>query len=112
LGDLENLLLLDGEIFPMDNGYWVKFEVKVVEASENIPHGIRYSLTLHDKNNHRIIGYDNAHSYKPSSFRFGARKTTWDHLHKKEETFPYEFDCAGALMEDFWNSVNYYLENH
>jgi len=112
LGDLENLLLLDGEIFPMDNGYWVKFEAKTISASENIPHGVRYSLTLHDKNNHRVIGFDNAHSFKPSSFRYGARKTTWDHIHKKEETFPYEFDCAGKLMEDFWDSVNYYLENH
>lgn len=112
MDDLENLLLLDGEIFPMDNGYWVKFEAKMVETSETIPHGVRYSLTLHDKSNHRIIGYDNAHSFKPSSFRYGARKTTWDHIHKREETFPYEFDCAGKLMEDFWNSVNYYIANH
>jgi hypothetical protein len=90
----------------------VKFEAKTVETSKTIPHGVCYSLTLHDKSNHRIIGYDNAHSFKPSSFRYGARKTTWDHIHKREETFPYEFDCAGKLMEDFWNSVNYYLANH
>ena len=30
MNDLENLLMLDGEIFPMDSGYWVKFEVKEV----------------------------------------------------------------------------------
>ena len=26
VSELENLLNLDGETFPMDNGYWVKFE--------------------------------------------------------------------------------------
>ena len=26
MNDLENLLNLHGEVFPMDNGYWVKFE--------------------------------------------------------------------------------------
>lgn len=112
MGDLENLLLIEGEIFPMDNIYWVKFEVKTITPNDNVPHGVRYSLTLHNKNNHRVIGFDNAHSFKPSSFRYGAQKTTWDHIHKKEETFPYEFDCAGKLMEDFWNSVNYYIENN
>jgi len=29
MNSLENLLNLDGEIFPMDNGYWVKFVVKM-----------------------------------------------------------------------------------
>ena len=64
MDDLENLLNLDSEIFPMDSGYWVKFEVKVVTKSKTIPHGIKYSLTLHDKSNQRVIGYDNAHSFK------------------------------------------------
>jgi len=31
---LDVLLSLDGEIFPMDNGHWTKFEVKSVEVSE------------------------------------------------------------------------------
>jgi len=57
---LETLLQLDGEIFPMDNGYWVKFKVHHVEPNEHIPHGIKYSLTLHDKYNRRVVGYDNA----------------------------------------------------
>jgi len=62
---LENLLLLNGEIFPMSNGYWTKFEVRRVVPNDHIPHGIRYSLTLHNRNNKRIIGYDNAHGIKP-----------------------------------------------
>lgn len=54
--DLENLLNLHGETFPMDNGYWVKFEAIKVEVSTKIPQGVKYSLTLHDKHNHRVIG--------------------------------------------------------
>ena len=53
---LETLLDLDGEIFPMDNGYWTKFEVSRIKPTEQIPHGIKYSLTLHDRNNTRIFG--------------------------------------------------------
>ncbi len=75
---LETLLLLDGEIFPMENGYWTKFEVYQVNPNEHIPHGIRYSLTLHDKYNHRVLGFDNAHGIKPIRKRYGDRKVTWD----------------------------------
>ncbi len=62
---LETLLLLDGEVFPMDNGFWVKFKVYPTPKNKHIPHGIKYSLTLHDKYNRRIVGYDNAHGIKP-----------------------------------------------
>jgi hypothetical protein len=30
---LDTLLLLDGEIFPMDNGHWVKFEASRAERA-------------------------------------------------------------------------------
>jgi hypothetical protein len=53
---LDALLDLNGEILPMDNGYWTKFEVFRVKESKHIPHGIKYSLTLHDKYNKRIFG--------------------------------------------------------
>ncbi len=102
---LEALLSLDGEVFPMDNGYWTKFEVKVVEADERMPHGIRYSLTLHDRSNRRVFGIDNAHGYKPKRKRYGAGKTTWDHRHLREKVAPYEFESAGSLLEDFWHEV-------
>ena len=59
--ELETLLQLDGEVFPMDNGFWVKFKVYPTPKNKHIPHGIKYSLTLHDKYNRRIVGYDNAH---------------------------------------------------
>ena len=112
MDDLENLLMLDGETFTLDNGYWVKFEAKKVAASIEIPHGVRYSLTLHDKTNQRVIGYDNAHSFKPRKGKYGAKKETWDHLHRKMEVFPYVFSSASQLIEDFWKSVEMYMQQH
>ena len=109
MNDLENLLNLDGEIFPMENGYWVKFEAKKVNISLAIPHGIKYSLTLHNKRNQRVIGYDNAHSFK-SSKKYGAKKETYDHVHKQMDIVAYEFDSASKLLEDFWKSAEYYMK--
>jgi hypothetical protein len=43
--ELETLLDLDGEIFPMENGFWIKFEAYKTEPLPHIPHGIKYSLT-------------------------------------------------------------------
>lgn len=110
LNDLENLLNLDGEIFPYENGHWIKFEVKKVEESPQIPHGIKYSLTLHNKKNDRVIGYDNAHSFK-SSKKYSAKKVTYDHIHKEEKIVAYEFESASALITDFWNSVELYMKH-
>ncbi|NOX15135.1 MAG: hypothetical protein GXP61_03760 [Epsilonproteobacteria bacterium] len=111
MNDLENLLNLDGEVFPMDSGYWVKFEAKRVDASTSIPHGVKYSLTLHDKLNRRVIGYDNSHSFKPKQ-KYGTKKETYDHIHKKMDIVTYEFKSATQLLEDFWKSVEYYMENN
>jgi hypothetical protein len=103
---LESLLNLDGEIFPMETGYWTKFEARRVPVSEQMPHGIRYSMTLHDRNNTRVLGYDNAHAIKPSRKKFGAVKTTWDHAHRMNKVEPYEFESAEQLLEDFWYEVD------
>jgi len=109
--ELDYLLSLDGEIFPMENGYWVKFEAKKVEESDKTPQGVKYSLTLHDNKNRRVLGYDNAHSYKPKQAKFGAKKVTYDHIHKKDDIFPYEFENSGQLMEDFWNDVSKIIDD-
>ncbi|MDW7740663.1 MAG: DUF6516 family protein [Bacillota bacterium] len=103
---LETLLDLDGEIFAIDEWYWVKFEARRVDPTEHIPHGIRYSLTLHDKNNRRIIGYDNAHGIKkPRRKRFSGKRIVWDHKHENEKISSYEFETAYNLLRDFWNDV-------
>ncbi len=93
----------------MENGYWTKFEAYKVEPSKQIPHGIKYSLSLHDRNNVRIIGFDNAHAIKPKRKKYGARKITWDHKHQREKITPYEFETAGQLLEDFWAAVETFL---
>ena len=33
-------------------------------------------------------------------------------LSKKMDIVPYEFESAGQLMEDFWKTVEYYMENN
>lgn len=99
------LLNLDGEIFPMDNGYWTKFEAWQVEPEPHVPHGVRYSLTLHDRYNQRILGFDNAHAIRPPKKGYAARKITWDHRHKRDKISSYEYVSASQLLEDFWREV-------
>jgi hypothetical protein len=65
-----------------------------------MPHGIRYSLTLHDRNNTRVIGYDNAHAVKPSRKKFGAVKTTWDHAHRNSNRQGSCSKISGAKWTD------------
>ena len=107
---LATLLDLDGEIFLMDRGYWTKFEARKVAPTKEIPHGIKYSLTLHDRNNTRILGFDNAHAHQPKRKKYGARKVSWDHKHKAENVYPYEFESASQLLEDFWKAVEEILK--
>jgi hypothetical protein len=76
IAGLENLWMMHEEIFPMDNGYWTKIEAWETSVTKQLPHGIRYSLTLHDIKNDRVLGYDNAHLIKPKRKRFAAEKTT------------------------------------
>lgn len=60
------LLDLDGELFPLGNGYWAKIEVALAPKTSQRPHGIKYSLTLHNRANERLLGYDNAHAFRPT----------------------------------------------
>ena len=104
---LQALLDLNGESFWVNENYWVKFSVKTVEANPRKPHGIDYSLTLHNRFNERIMGFDNAHGVK-SRKNYSARKMNWDHKHqdKKPKIVPYEFHSAAQLIEDFWKEVD------
>lgn len=104
--DLQTLLVLDGQIYFIDKGrYWTKLTAYRVKPTEQIPHGIHYSLTLHEsRDNTRIIGYDNAHSVSKTK-KYKAKKTTWDHIHKTHRVYPYEFESASQLLVDFWKSV-------
>ncbi|MDH5560869.1 MAG: DUF6516 family protein [Deltaproteobacteria bacterium] len=101
---LEYLLDLDGNRFQIEDHYFVSFKASKVPAGPGVPHGIKYALVLFDRYKTRIICYDNAHAY-PEHHRI-----EFDHVHKNEVVFPYDFKSAGKLMEDFWSDVNNHIK--
>jgi hypothetical protein len=106
---IDTLLDLNGSILDQGNGYWIKLEAWRVEESDMIPHGIRYSLTLHEPYGDRIWGYDNAHAVKPpKKFKYAGRILTFDHKHRhaSDKGVPYEFKDAQQLLEDFFADVD------
>jgi hypothetical protein len=106
---LETLLDLDGSILEQEDGFWIKVEAKRVEASANAPHGIRYSLTLHNKPGTRVLGYYNAHAVKPlKKFKFAGQRLPYDHTHRssRDNGVPYSFESAQRLLEDFFAEVD------
>lgn len=46
---LDLLLDLDGLVHAPSPGYWIKYEAKTVPETDATPHGIKYSLTLQEK---------------------------------------------------------------
>jgi len=87
--------------FISPDGYWVKFEVRQVPVTAARPRGLSYSLTLHDPQNRRIMGFDNAHGVPRA--KPGA---SHDHRHFRKRVKPYEYADAAALLEDFWAAVD------
>jgi hypothetical protein len=84
-----------------------------VTHTKEIPHGIRYSLTLHEPYGKRILGYDNAHAVKPSKkFKFAGQRLPYDHKHRhiSDQGAPYEFQNAYQLLTDFFAEVDRVLE--
>jgi hypothetical protein len=108
---LSYLLDLDGEILVQAGGYWVKIEARKCEMSPQIPHGIRYSLTLHDRYGKRALGFDNAHAAPKRRGGFSARRIEYDHWHPDRRAIEvYEFIDAGKLLEDFFAAVDQVLK--
>lgn len=106
---LETLLDLDGSVIGQEGGYWIKIEARQVIVSEGIPHGIKYSLTLHDQYGKRLLGYDNAHAPKlPKKYKHAGRVVTYDHKHRHlhDKGFPYEFQDPAQLLTDFFADVD------
>jgi hypothetical protein len=58
---LEFLLAFDGRIHHLNEGYWLKFEIKRMAVAKERPHGLSYSFTLHAPDGTRLVGFDNAH---------------------------------------------------
>ena len=104
---LEFLLAFDGRIHHLEEGYWLKFEIKRVEATKEQPHGLSYSFTLHAPDGTRLVGFDNAHGVAARGSRFKAAPQASDHWHRTETDpgRPYEFKDAETLIEDFFDEV-------
>ena len=80
----------------------------------NIPHGIRYALTLHAPSGKRILGYDNAHAVRVKAKRsvYSGQRMTFDHRHRHvaDKGVPYEFKDASQLLADFFLEVDMVLK--
>ena len=105
---LDTLLDLDGTTFfaDKDGVYKVRFMVKRVEPSAERPHGLNYSLTLHDEKNERIVGFDNAHPVPERSGPSGRSRVEHDHRHRFRTIHPYDYTDAATLLADFWKQVD------
>jgi hypothetical protein len=103
---LDILLDLDGESFAVDatGKYIARFVVKRVPPSLERPHGLSYSLTLHDKTGARVVGFDNAHAMPVRKGR--ERRVAKDHRHRLRTIRPYDYRDAAKLLADFWAEVD------
>jgi len=111
---LEFLLGFDGRIHHLEEGYWLKFEIRRVGATGERPHGLSYSFTLHAPDGTRLVGYDNAHVVPAKGSRFRRRETASDHWHRTEKDAgrPYQFVDADTLLQDFFREVRRVLREH
>ncbi len=110
---ISTLIDLHDQIIDQGDGYWIKIEAWRVEPSAFIPHGIRYSLTLHEPYGRRILGYDNAHAVKPpKKFKFAGMRLPYDHKHRhaSDKGVPYAFQDAHQLLSDFFKEVDQVLQ--
>jgi len=105
----EYLLDLNRFTVGFDNGFWITIRVTRTSSSEAMPHGLQYALTLHGRNDDRILGYDNAHPVDAASGpgRKSRRPRTADHVHRRgKQPVPYKFASPLQLLEDFWRDVH------
>ena len=104
---LEFLLAFNGRIHHLEKGYSLKFEIMLVAATPERPHGLSYSFTLHAPDGRRLVGFDNAHNVPATGSRFKRRGRAGDHWHRTEKDpgRPYAFKDAETLIDDFFNEV-------
>jgi Family of unknown function (DUF6516) len=102
-------LSLDRQWIGYEKGYWVTFRVRRVEASEERPHGFQYSLSLHDANDDRVLGYNNAHAVDVGTgpATRSRRQRAYDHINRRgKRPVPYRFTTPYKLLEDFFTDVD------
>lgn len=107
---LDALLDLNGAVIYQESGYWIFIEARVINSNAQVPHGIKYSLTLHDSSGKRVLGMDNAHRIRKAS-AYGKAPERSDHIHKADgSVIPYKFINAGRLLEDFFDLADAYMK--
>ena len=77
--------------YVFDDGSIVEMKIWKVVATEDKPHGLKYSL-VYVKDGKRIVGYDN-----------GEGKGDHRHYGNREE--PYHFEGVDKLIADFLRDV-------
>ena len=104
---LEWLLDYDGRRHYYTSGHFLKFEIRLVEQSGHVPHGIAYSFTFHDPEGVRLIGFDNAHPVPHTGGRYVKAQVEADHWHRtiNDEGRPYTFVSVEQLLEDYFSEV-------
>jgi hypothetical protein len=84
----------------------VKFVVKEIAPTPQRPHGLSYSLTLHDSLGERLVGFDNAHPVHGTKGPGGKKARKPDHRHRLRTVKPYDYKDAAVLLGDFWAAVD------
>jgi hypothetical protein len=109
---IDTLLSLHGSVIDQEDGYWVKLEAWTGMATADIPHGVRYSLTLHAPSGKRLLGFDNAHAVKVKGKKFAGQRLPFDHKHRtsSDHGVPYSFSSAHQLLSDFFKAVDSVLQ--
>ena|SRR5579871_3465084 len=104
IGDRDLQWLIDeSQRYKLTCGWFLVIRAEWCDETPGRPRGLSYGLLLQDENEHRILGFDNAHAFD------GAKPDEpFDHEHKpgKEgQCFRYDFSSAGQLFKDFWARV-------
>ena len=104
---------LDRQWIGYGKGYWATFRVSTVPPSEERPHGLQYSLSLHDETDDRLLGYNNAHTVDVATgpARKSKRPKELDHINRRGRyPVPYKFSTPFKLLEDFFADVDKILK--
>jgi uncharacterized protein DUF6516 len=109
----EYFLSLNRQWIRYEKDFWVTIRVRLVEVSPERPHGFEYSLSLHDANDDRVLGFKNAHRVDVATgpARKSKRPVALDHINRRgRRPVPYAFTTPYKLLEDFFAEVDKILK--